>query len=182
MIFIKILIMMSRISNFFTESGQVILNPDDFLYYKCQSKGYNGILTLIFYHVILALIIGITTKDLVTTLLLVAIAIIFPLVYRFIKSIFVYAFAKLLGGTGSFMNTFNLTSYSSVLNILIILGFALTFFDKLVIIPILLLVYLWKMVIEIIAVSEEHNIGYGKSFLANYGIFYLIVIILVGLL
>lgn len=174
--------MMSRISNFFTESGQVILDPDDFLYYKSQSKGYNGILTLIFYHVILALIIGIATKDLVTTILLVVIAIIFPLVYRFIKSIFIYAFARILGGTGSFMNTFNLTSYSSVLNILIILGFALTVFDKIVIVPILFLVFLWKMIIEVIAVSEEHNLGYGKSFLANYGIFLLITIIIVGLL
>ena len=174
--------MMSRISNFFTESGQVILDPDDFLYYKTQSKGYNGILSLIFYNLILALIIGIATKDLVMTAFLLVIALIVPLVYKFIKTIFVYAFARILGGKGSFMNTFNLTSYSSVLNILIILGVALTYFIGAVIVPILLLVVLWKMVIELIAVSEEHNIGYGKSFLANYGIFLIILIILVGLL
>ena len=60
-------------------------------------------------------------------------------------------------------------SYSSVLNVLLIIGIALATLGFAVIIPLMFLVFLWKMVIEIVAVSEEHNLGYAKSFLTEEG-------------
>lgn len=174
--------MMSRISNFFTDSGQVLLNPDDFLFLKSQEKDYNGIISLLFYTGILALLIGITTLDPIMTVVLVLVFIIGSLIINLVRSVIAFIFAKLLGGNGGLISTFNLISYSSVLNILLYIGFVLTFFDKLAIIPIILLVFLWKMVIEITAVSEEHNIGYAKAFLSTYGIYLIILVIIMGLI
>lgn len=173
---------MSRISNFFTDSGQVLLNPDDFLFLKSQEKDYNGIISLLFYTGILALLIGITTLDPIMTVVLVLVSIIGSLIINLVRSVIAFIFAKLLGGNGGLISTFNLISYSSVLNILLYIGFVLTFFDKLAIIPIILLVFLWKMVIEITAVSEEHNIGYAKAFLSTYGIYLIILVIIMGLI
>ena len=79
-------------------------------------------------------------------------------------------------------NTFNLLSYSSVLNVLLIIGIALATLGKMVIIPLVILVGLWKLVIEIIAVSEEHNLGYAKSFLSTAGIPLIISVICWGLI
>lgn len=174
--------MMTRIMNFFTESGQVFTNPDDLFYSKTEGNDKNGIISLIFYNLLLGLIIGIFTKDLVITGILLVAFLIFPLLAKFIESVFVFIFAKIFGGSGSFMNTFNLLSYSSVLNVLLIIGIALLTLGKPVIMPIIILVYLWKMVLEIIAVSEEHNIGYAKSFLSTTGIPLIFVVILWGLM
>ena len=174
--------MMTRIMEFFTESGQVFTNPDDLFYAKTEGNDKNGIISLIFYNLMLGLIIGIYTKDLVFTGILLVAFFILPLLAKFIESIFVFIFAKILGGSGSFMNTFNLLSYSSVLNILLIIGIALLTLEKAVIIPIILLVYLWKMVLEIIAVSEEHNLGYAKSFLSTVGIPLIVIVIIWGLI
>ena len=69
-------------------------------------------------------------------------------------------------------------SYSSVLNVLLIIGIALATLGFAVIIPLMFLVFLWKMVIEIVAVSEEHNLGYAKSFLSTTGIPLIILIII----
>lgn len=169
--------MKERILQFFTESGQVFLNPDDLFFFKTDNQDKNGIISLIFYSFMLALVMGISTGDIVVTAILIVASLILPLVAMFIHTIFVYIFAKLLGGSGSFMNTFNLMSYSSVLNVLLIIAIVLAPINPFIIVPILILVGLWKMVLEIIAVSEEHNLGYGKSFLSTNGILILISII-----
>lgn len=174
--------MKTRIMEFFTESGQVFTNPDDLFYLKTESNGKNGIISLIFYNLLLGLVLGIATGNVVITLILMVAFLIISLLYKFIQSIFVFIFAKILGGSGSFMNTFNLISYSSVLNILLIIGIALATLGKMFIIPLIILVLLWKMVIEIIAVSEEHNLGYAKSFLSTVGIFLIIIVLIVGLI
>lgn len=174
--------MKTKISEFFTESAQVFTNPDDLFYLKTEAKDKNGIISLVFYSLMLAIVLGIASGNIVTLGILVLAFLIFPLISKVIESIFVFIFARLLGGSGSFMNTFNLLSYSSVLNVLIIIGIALATLGKLVIIPIIILVLLWKMVIEIIAVSEEHNIGYAKSFLSTAGIPLIISVILWGLI
>lgn len=174
--------MMRRIMEFFTESGQVLTNPDDLFYLKTEEKDKNGILSLIFYNLMLGLVIGLFTGDLLVTGILLVGFVISQLIFKFIESLFVFIFARLLGGSGSLMNTFNLISYSSVLNILLIVGIALATLGKVVIIPLIFLVFLWKMVIEIIAVSEEHSLGYAKSFLSTVGIPLIIFVILVGLI
>ena len=51
-----------------------------------------------------------------------------------------------------------------------------------VIMPLILLVIPWRMVINITAVNTEFEIGFGKSFLATYGILILILTVIVGLL
>ncbi len=167
---------------FFTESGQVFTNPDDLFYLKTEEKDNNGIVSLIFYNLMLGLVIGLFTGDLLVTGILLVVFVISQLIFKFVESLFVFIFARLLGGSGSLMNTFNLISYSSVLNILLIVGIALATLGKVVIIPLIFLVFLWKMVIEIIAVSEEHSLGYAKSFLSTVGIPLIIFVILVGLI
>lgn len=174
--------MKERISQFFTESGLVFLNPDDLFYFKTEEPDKNGIISLVFYSIMLALVMGIATGNLVIIGALVAASLILPLVYMFIHTIFVFIFARLLGGSGSFMNTFNLMSYSGVLNILLIIAIALSIFNPFVFVPILMLVSIWKIVLEMIAVSEEHNIGYGKAFLSTIGIFLLlsVIVLIIG--
>ena len=113
--------MKTRIMEFFTESAQVFTNPDDLFYLKTQSSDKNGIISLIFYSLMLGLVTGIATGDIVITGILLVAFLILPLISKFIQSIFVFIFARLLGGSGSFINTFNLLSYSSVLNVLLIL-------------------------------------------------------------
>lgn len=177
--------MKERILQFFTESGQVFLNPDDLFFFKTEERDKNGIISLIFYSFMLALVMGISTGDLTVTAILLVISLILPILCMFIHAIFVYIFARLLGGTGSFMNTFNLMSYNAVLNVLLIIAIVLAAVNPFIIVPVLILVGLWKMVLEIIAVSEEHNIGYGKSFLSTKGIAILIsiiVLIVLGLI
>ncbi len=174
--------MKTRIMEFFTESAQVFTNPDDLFYLKTQSSDKNGIISLIFYSLMLGLVTGIATGDIVITGILLVAFLILPLISKFIQSIFVFIFARLLGGSGSFINTFNLLSYSSVLNVLLIIGIALATLGKMVIIPLVILVGLWKLVIEIIAVSEEHNLGYAKSFLSTAGIPLIISVICWGLI
>ena len=171
-----------KIMEFFTESGQVFTNPDDLFFIKTDEKGYNGIISLIFYSLMLALVMGISTGDIAITGILLAAFLILPLIHKFIHSLFAYIFARLLGGSGTVMNTFNLMSYSSVLNVLLIIGIALATIGIMIIIPLVLLVFLWKMVIEIIAVSEEHNLGYAKSFLSTTGIPWIILIIIILIL
>lgn len=174
--------MKTNIMEFFTESAQVFTNPDDLFYLKTEGKDTNGIISLIFYSLMLGLVIGIATGDIVVTGILLLVFLIVPLVCKVIHSLFAFIFARLLGGSGSFVNTFNLMSYSSVLNVLLIIGIALATLGFAVIIPILFLVFLWKIVIEIVAVSEEHNLGYAKSFLSTTGIplIILIIIVLIG--
>lgn len=177
--------MRERISQFFTESGQVFLNPDDLFYYKTEEKDNNGIISLLFYNIMLALVMGIATGSIELTAILVLFAIIVPTICMLIHSIFVFIFAKLLGGNGSFINTFNLLSYNAVLNVVLMAAITLTLINGFVIVPALLLVYLWKIVLEIIAVSEEHNIGYAKAFLSTKGIsliLFILVILILGLI
>lgn len=181
-IYIKFSNMKERIFEFFTESGKVFLNPDDLFYFKTEDPDKNGIISLIFYSLMLALVVGIAMGDLVITAVLLVASLILPIVYMFIHTIFVFIFARLLGGSGSFMNTFNLMSYSGVLNVLLIVAIALTKINPLILIPVIILVYLWKMVLEIIAVSEEHNLGYAKAFLSTRGISLIILIIVLIIL
>ncbi len=182
MYYYKLLIMMSRITNFFTDCGEVITSPEDLFYVKRQYGDHNGIWSLIFFSVFLALIIGLAIGDLTLTGILVFVLLVCSLIFKFIQAILIYLFARLLGGHGEFIDTFNLISYSSVLDIFLILGIACLTLGKLVIIPLLLLLVLWKMVIVITAVNSEYDIGYGKSFLSAYGIILLIFTIIVGLL
>lgn len=174
--------MKTNIMEFFTESAKVFTNPDDLFYLKTEGNDINGIISLIFYSLMLGLVIGIATGDIVITGILLLVFFIVPLVAKLIHSLFAFIFARLLGGSGSFVNTFNLMSFSSVLNVLLIIGIALATLGFAVIIPIVFLVFLWKMVIEIVAVSEEHNLGYAKSFLSTTGIplIILIIIMLIG--
>lgn len=171
--------MKTKIMEFFTESAKVITNPDDLFYLKTEGEDKNGIISLIFYSLVLALVLGISTGDIVFTGILLVVFLILSLFFMFIRSLFAFIFARLLGGSGSFINTFNLMSYSSVLNVLMIVGIALLCLGFGVIFPIMFLVFLWKMVIEVIAISEEHNLGYAKSFLSTVGIPLIIFIIIV---
>lgn len=171
--------MKTKIMEFFTESANVITNPDDLFYLKTEGGDKNGIITLIFYSFVLALVLGIATGDIVITGILLVVFILLSVFYKFIQSLFAFIFARILGGSGSFLNTFNLMSYSSVLNVFIVIGIALLTLGFAVIFPIMILVFLWKMVIEVIAVSEEHNLGYAKSFLSTAGIPLIIFIIVV---
>lgn len=171
--------MKTKIMEFFTESAKVFTNPDDLFYIKTEGSDKNGIISLLFYSLMLGLVIGIATGDIVLTGILLVVFLIIPLLCKLIHSIFTFIFARILGGSGSFFNTFNLMSYSSVLNVLLIIGIALATLGFAVIIPLMFLVFLWKMVIEIVAVSEEHNLGYAKSFLSTLGIPLIIFIILV---
>lgn len=170
---------------FFTESGHVLLNPDDLFYFKTEEKDKNGILSLVFYSLMLALVLGIASGSIIVTGILVVAFIFIPLIAMFIHSIFVYIFARILGGSGSYVNTFNLLGYSGVLNVLLIVAVALTSINGFILIPVFVLVRLWKMVLEIIAVSEEHNIGYAKAFLSTKGfalIIFILVILILGLI
>lgn len=171
--------MKTKIMEFFTESANVITNPDDLFYLKTESDDKNGIITLIFYSLMLALVLGITSGDIVVTGILLVGSIILSLLSKFIQAFFAFIFARLLGGSGSFINTFNLMSYSSVLDVFVIVGIALLTLGFGVIFPIMILVFLWKMVIEVIAISEEHTLGYAKSFLSTVGIPLIIFIIVV---
>ncbi len=171
--------MKTKIMEFFTESANVFTNPDDLFYLKTEGGDKNGIISLVFYSLMLALVLGIATGDIVVTGILLIVFLIFSVMYKFIHSLFAFIFARLLGGTGSFINTFNLMSYSSVLNVLTIVGIAMLCLGFGVIVPIMILVFLWKIVIEVIAVSEEHNLGYSKSFLSTVGIPLIISIIVV---
>ncbi|RAP53433.1 MAG: hypothetical protein BZ138_00875 [Methanosphaera sp. rholeuAM270] len=162
---------------FFTESGKIFLNPDDLFFFKTDNHDYNGIISLIFYSLVLGLVLGIASGDLAVTGILLVASLIIPIVVMFVHSIFVFIFAKLLGGSGSFMNTFNLLSYSAVLNVILIIAIALMTFNPFIIVPVIILVGLWKMVLEIIAVSEEHSIGYGKAFLSTRGISIILIIL-----
>ncbi|HII08559.1 MAG TPA: hypothetical protein HA277_03650 [Methanosphaera sp.] len=168
-----------EIMEFFTESAKVITNPDDLFYIKTEGDDKHGILALIFYSLMLALVLGIATGDIVMAGMLLLVFLFLSVFYKFVQALFAFIFARILGGSGSFINTFNLMSYSSVLNIFIIVGIALLTLGFGVIFPIMILVVLWKMVIEIIAVSEEHSLGYAKSFLSTAGIPLIIFIIVV---
>ncbi len=171
--------MTAKILEFFTESAKVFTNPDDLFYLKTDGDDKNGIISLIFYSLMLAFVLGIATGDILITGILLVASLILPLLHKFIHSLFAYIFARLLGGSGTFMNTFNLMSYSSVLNVLLIIGIALATLGFAVIIPLIFLVCLWKMVIEVIAISEEHNLGYSKAFLSTLGIPLIILIVIV---
>ncbi|MGI6565123.1 YIP1 family protein [Methanosphaera sp.] len=174
--------MMSRLISFFTESGKVLISPDELFYLKSQSRDYNGILSAIFYSAFLGLIIGLLTGEPLVIVFLIIGAIIVTLLFKVIQAIFIYIFSRILGGKGSYRSTLNLISYSSVFDVFLILGLALTSINNMVIMPLILLVIPWRMVINITAVNTEFEIGFGKSFLATYGILLLILTVIVGLL
>ena len=101
--------MKTKIMEFFTESAKVFTNPDDLFYIKTEGSDKNGIISLLFYSLMLGLVIGIATGDIVLTGILLVVFLIIPLLCKLIHSIFTFIFARILGGSGSFFNTFNVS-------------------------------------------------------------------------
>lgn len=174
--------MKTKIGNFFMDSAKVITSPDELFYVKNQEKNYDGIKTSIFFTVFLCLILGIFTKDIIITLALIVTGVFAVLITNFIHAVISSLLTFLLRGNGSIMKLFNLISYGSVLDILIIIALSLFVFMPIIIIPTIILVSLWKMIIVTLAVNSEYEIGYGKSFLAAYGIILIFLIIVMGVL
>lgn len=174
--------MKTRIFDFFTDCAKVITAPDELFYLKSQYKNYEGVLTSIFFTAFLGLILGIYLKDIIVTIGIIVCAIILVLLNNIIHSIITSIIARILGGTGNLLNLFNLISYTSVLDIFFIFVLSIFSFKPLIFIPIYILVSLWKLVINTLAVHSEYELGYGRSFLAAYGIIILIITILMGVL
>lgn len=174
--------MKTKLINFFVDSAKVFTNPDELFYVKSQSRSYGGIATSIFYAVFLALIIGIFTQDITVTAILMICGVVGVLLYNIIHTIITTIFAWILGGRGSILSLFNLISYTSAIDILLILSLALIPYHIMVIIPAIILISLWKMIIVCTAVNTEYEIGFGKSFLSAYGILIIILTVLVGVL
>ena len=87
---------MSRLISFFTESGKVLISPDELFYLKSQSRDYNGILSAIFYSAFLGLIIGLLTGEPLVIVFLIIGAIIVTLLFKVIQAIFIYIFSRIL--------------------------------------------------------------------------------------
>ena len=175
--------MKSKIINFFMDSADVLLSPDDLFYSKSQSKNYDGVLTLIIFTVFLAIIFGIMTKSAVFTGILIISLLIARLIFKVIQAFFIKIASRLFKAQGDFMETFNLISYTGVLDIFLILGLACSAIGLgVVLIPLLILMVTWKMFIVVSAVCREYELGIGKGFLLSYGIWLLIITIIMGLL
>lgn len=174
--------MITRIIDFFADSGKVIISPDELFYLKSQERGYGGVWSLIFYTFFLSLIIGVLTGDAVFMGIIIAVSIISVLVFNLVHTIFIYIFSRLMKAEGSFLSTFNLISYAGVIDVFTILAVAVSTLKPAVLLPILLLVVLWKMIIVITAVNNEYGLGVGKSFLSAYGIILIILAIIMGVL
>ncbi|OWT32522.1 hypothetical protein BGI41_07240 [Methanobrevibacter sp. 87.7] len=160
----------------------VLLSPELLFDEKSKDGGYAGIITLIFFSIFLGLISGILSKSFVVFIVVAIFLIIFTIVFNIVQTIFIYIFSRLLGGEGSFKSTFNLLGYLSVIDIFTLIGLSLTSIGNLIIIPISMLVLLWKAVLVVILVNSEFKIGLGKSFLSSFGILALILICLMGVL
>jgi len=175
--------MKTRILNFFEDSGKLILSPEELFYLKGQKAGAGGIASLIFYSAFTSLIIGILMQSLTFAVILMVITIVVGLVVRFVHAIFIHIFSSLIfNGQGNLMACFNLICYPSVLDIFLIIGLVGTVLNKMFIFPLLMLVVIWRFVIVITAVATEYGIDFGKAFFSTYGIWLIIVTILMGIL
>lgn len=174
--------MKSKIINFFTDSADVLLSPDDLFYLKSQSKNYDGILTLIVFTVILALTLGILTKSALVAGILIILLLFSRLIFKLIQALLINLVTRLFGAQGDFIRTFNLISYSSVLDVFVIIGLASTVLGLgIMLLPLLILTVVWKMFIVVSAICREYELGIGKAFLSAYGIWLLVIAIIMGL-
>lgn len=173
--------MKSKIINFFTDSADVLLSPDDLFNLKSQSKNYDGILTLIVFTVLLALTLGILTKSALATGILIISGLFSNLIFKIIQALLINLATRLFGAKGDFLRTFNLISYSSVLDVFIIIGLAGTVLGLGIIFPLLFLTVVWKMFIVVSVVCKEYELGIGKAFISAYGIWLLVLAIIMGL-
>lgn len=174
--------MISKIIDFFSDSGKLIISPEELFYLRGQKKGYNGIFSVVFYYAFLSLIIGILLQDLTLSVILAVSSIIFTLVFKFIHALTIHVFAKVLfGGDGKLLACYNLICYPSALTIFLIVGLALTVLNKMFLFPIILLVLLWQVVIVITAVATEYGMDFGKAFISTYGLWLIIIAILMGI-
>jgi hypothetical protein len=87
----------------------------------------------------------------------------------------------LFGGEGNLFACYNLICYPSCLYIFLIVGLALTVLNKMFLFPVILLVILWQFVIVITAVATEYGMDFGKAFLSTYGLWLIILAILMGI-
>lgn len=174
--------MKTKLIDFFSDSGMLIISPEELFYLRGQKSGYNGIFSVIFYLAFLSLIIGILLQDITLAVSIFLITVVISLVFRFIHAITIHIFSKILfGGTGKLLACYNLICYSSSLYIFLIIGLAATVLNKMFIFPVLLLVILWQMFIVVTAVATEYGMDFGKAFISTYGIWLFIIIILMGI-
>jgi hypothetical protein len=174
--------MISKIIEFFSDSGKLIISPEELFYLRGQKKGYYGILSVVFYLAFLSLMIGILLQDLTFGLIAAVGSIVFTLVFKFIHAVTIHIFAKVLfGGEGNLFACYNLICYPSCLYIFLIVGLALTVLNKMFLFPVILLVILWQFVIVITAVDTEYGMDFGKAFLSTYGLWLIILAILMGI-
>lgn len=174
--------MMTKIMEFFSDSGKLIISPEELFYLRGQKRGYNGILSLIFYLAFLSLIIGILLQNIGIGIAIGIISIVFSLIFKFVHAITIHIFSKLLfKGDGKFLACFNLICYPGTLYVFLIIGLAATVLNKMFIFPVLLLVILWQIIIVITAVATEYGMDFGKAFISTYGIWLIILAILMGI-
>lgn len=174
--------MKTKIINFFTNSAKIFINPDELFNEKNKNLDYEGVISLIFYMAILGLVIGILTKNAMITVFLIIFSIIGSLIFNFIHCALTYIFAMLFKVDGEFASLYNLMCYEYVLDALIIIGIGITLLTgKWVIIPLVLLVSIWKIIVTISAVNSVFKFGYGKSFISAYALLFLILTVIMGL-
>lgn len=175
--------MKTKIMEFFTNSAKVFLNPDELFSEKKATHNYDGVFSLIFYMAILGLIFGILTKSVIITVILIITLIIGALISKLIHSLITYVIAMIYKADAEFSQLYNLMCYDGALYALIIPGIGIALLTgNLIVIPLIILVDLWKLIVNVIAVNSVFEFGYSKSFIASYALVILILIIIMGLI
>ncbi|WP_303234854.1 hypothetical protein [Methanosphaera cuniculi] len=173
--------MKSKIMDLFITSGKVITSADELFYLKNQESDNMGIIISIIFPALLGIIIGLLTFNPIIAIGTIVALIVITLFSNFIKTIFIYIFTHLLKAEGGFFKTFNMISYASALDIFIIVAFALAQF-RAVFLLFVILVGIWKAIIQIAAVNTVYDIGYVRSYLCYSGFLAIIAIIILGLI
>lgn len=173
--------MKSKIMELFTTTGRVITSPDELFYLKNQDEDKMGIAISIVFQILLGIIIGLITQCISFGIIVAIAFIIMTLIGNITNTIFIMIFTRLFGAKGGFMQTFNMISYTSAIDLVTIVTLALSTFKPLILVA-LLFVPLWKLVIQITAVNTIYNIGYVRSFLCCNGFLAIIAIIIMGLI
>lgn len=174
--------MKSGLINFFSDSGKLLISPEELFYLRGQKKGYFGILSMVFYLFILFLVIGLVLQDIAMAFVIYIITLVAILLFKLVHAVTIHLFSKILfGGDGKFLACYNLICYPAVLDVFLIIGVAATVLNKMFIFPLLLLVISWQMFIVVTAVATEYGMDFGKAFISTYGIWFIIMTILMGL-
>lgn len=173
--------MNSKIMDLFISSGKVITSPDELFYLRSQGTDNMGVILSIFYSAFIGLIIGILSGNIIITIGVIITLIILTIVTNLINTIFIYIFTHLLKAKGGFFETFNMISYASAIDLVFIVALPLIIL-KPVLLAVIILVPVWKFIIQITAVNTIYDIGFGRSFLCCGGFLAIIAIIIMGLI